>query len=65
MSRTALLRLMVSAHQEAFYYGRAAAQAQPADPEAADDARLLRDAALLLADDRLILALAAENGGAR
>jgi hypothetical protein len=63
MSRTTLLAAMVSAHQEAYYYARNAAQAT--EPEAADDARLLRDTAQALAEERLNLALAAEDGGAR
>ncbi|MFF7459620.1 hypothetical protein [Kitasatospora sp. NPDC008115] len=65
MSRSTLLAAMVSAHQEAHFYARTAAQA--ADPEVADDARILRDVALALAEERLNLALAAdiENGGTR
>lgn len=55
-----MLTAWVSAQHEAWQYGCAAARLT--DPEAAEDARLLRDAALDLAEERLDLALGRDGG---
>ncbi|MGY0466964.1 hypothetical protein ACW14Y_42895 [Kitasatospora sp. cg17-2] len=59
MSRAEALAAMVRAHTTACHYARLAAETR--DAETADDARLMREAALALAEERLAQALGGDR----